>query len=206
MRDLTVIGYFQLVGPDPDVHTECPNQGRREWVCGRIPRIGGDASRLPWRVPHPHEHTCTVRRYRYWLLPISQTAFFANHRVSISEHIKMISHWRRFFYKQPVQCVWNSPYFGVLYIHLSFDNFRTNAGLLWIGSLVTNFSEFLIRNQTFSFNKMHLKMTSAKWQPFCLGLNIFSMCGYIALWSLDKEGTRTCQQLCYQKVPFSLQI
>ena len=47
----------------------------------------------------------------------------------------------------------------------------TNAGISLIGPLGTNFSEILIGIQTFSFTKMHLKMSSAKWRPFCLGLN-----------------------------------
>ena len=47
----------------------------------------------------------------------------------------------------------------------------TNVGILLIRPLGTNFGEILFRNQTFSFKKMHLKMSSAKWQPFCLGLN-----------------------------------
>ena len=47
----------------------------------------------------------------------------------------------------------------------------TNAGILIIGPLGTNFSEILIVINTFSFKKMHLKMSSAKWRPFCLGLN-----------------------------------
>ena len=42
----------------------------------------------------------------------------------------------------------------------------TNAGLLLIGPIGTNFSEILIENQTFSFKKMHLKMSSGKWRPF----------------------------------------
>ena len=46
----------------------------------------------------------------------------------------------------------------------------TNAGILLIGHLGTNFNEILIGIQTFSFKKMHLKMSSAKWRPFCLGL------------------------------------
>ena len=48
----------------------------------------------------------------------------------------------------------------------------TNAGILLIGPLGTNFSEILIEIQTFSFKKMHLKMSSAKWRPFCPGLNV----------------------------------
>ena len=42
----------------------------------------------------------------------------------------------------------------------------TIVGILLIGPLGTNFSEFLIVIQTFSFKKMHLKMSSAKWRPF----------------------------------------
>ena len=37
----------------------------------------------------------------------------------------------------------------------------TNAGILLIGPLGTNFSEILVGIQTFSFRKMHLKMSSA---------------------------------------------
>ena len=48
----------------------------------------------------------------------------------------------------------------------------TNAGILLIGPLGTNFSEFLIIIHTFSFNKMQLKILSAKWRPFCLVLNV----------------------------------
>ena len=47
--------------------------------------------------------------------------------------------------------------------------FSTNAGLLSIRPLGTNFSEILIKIQNFSFTKMHLKITSAKWRPFCPG-------------------------------------
>ena len=47
----------------------------------------------------------------------------------------------------------------------------TNARILLIGPLGTNFSEILIEIHTFSFKKMHLKRLSAKWRPFCLGLN-----------------------------------
>ena len=51
-------------------------------------------------------------------------------------------------------------------------NMWTDAGILLIGPLVTNFSEILIAIYTFSFMKMHLKMSSAKWRPFCRGLNV----------------------------------
>ena len=48
----------------------------------------------------------------------------------------------------------------------------TNAGLLLIGPLRTNFSEIISEIHSFSFKKMHLKMASAKWRPFCFGLNV----------------------------------
>ena len=48
----------------------------------------------------------------------------------------------------------------------------TNAGILLIVPLGTNFSDIITGIQTFSFKKMHLKMLSAKWRPFCLGLNV----------------------------------
>ena len=52
----------------------------------------------------------------------------------------------------------------------------TNAGLLLIRPLGTNFSEILIEILTFSFKKMRLKVSSAKRPPFCLGLNMLSLC------------------------------
>ena len=47
-----------------------------------------------------------------------------------------------------------------------------NAGILLIRPLGTNFSEILIKIHTFSFKKVHLKMLSGKWRPFCLGFNV----------------------------------
>ena len=48
----------------------------------------------------------------------------------------------------------------------------TNAWILLIGPVGTNFSEILIEILTFSFTKMSVKVSSAKWRPFCLGLNV----------------------------------
>ena len=50
----------------------------------------------------------------------------------------------------------------------------TNVGILFIGSLGTNFSEMSIEIHAFSFKKIHLKMSSGKWRPFCLGLNVLT--------------------------------
>ena len=48
----------------------------------------------------------------------------------------------------------------------------TNAGILLIRTLGTNFSEILCEIHSFSFSKMHLKMSSAKWRLFGLGLTV----------------------------------
>ena len=47
----------------------------------------------------------------------------------------------------------------------------TNAGILLIRTLGTSFNEILGDIHSFSFSKMHLKMSSAKWRLFGLGLN-----------------------------------
>ena len=49
----------------------------------------------------------------------------------------------------------------------------TNAGIFLIVPWGINFSEIVLGIQTFSFKKMHLKM-SAEWRPFCLGLNVLT--------------------------------
>ena len=49
---------------------------------------------------------------------------------------------------------------------------RTNVGILLIGPLGTHFNEILIRILTFSFNKMRLKVSPAKWRPFCLAISV----------------------------------
>ena len=51
----------------------------------------------------------------------------------------------------------------------------TNDGILLIGPLGTNCSEILSKMHTFWSKKMHLKTSSAKWRPFCLGLNVLKL-------------------------------
>ena len=50
----------------------------------------------------------------------------------------------------------------------------TNVRIFLIGPLGTYFNEILIEINIFSFKKMHLKTSSAKRRPFCLGLNVLS--------------------------------
>ena len=47
----------------------------------------------------------------------------------------------------------------------------TNYGILSRNKLQWNFN----RNANISFKKMEFKMSSAKWRPFCLGLNVVNV-------------------------------
>ena len=51
----------------------------------------------------------------------------------------------------------------------------TNDGILLIRTFRTHFSEIVSEIHTFSFKKMHLKMSSGKWRPSCLGLNVLML-------------------------------
>ena len=50
----------------------------------------------------------------------------------------------------------------------------TNAAILSIRPQETYFIEILFKIQKFSFKRMHLDMSSAKWRPFSLGLNVLN--------------------------------
>ena len=50
----------------------------------------------------------------------------------------------------------------------------TNAGILLIRPLGTNFNEMLIEILAFSFMKMRFKVSSGKWRLFRLGLNVLT--------------------------------
>ena len=58
----------------------------------------------------------------------------------------------------------------------------TNAEILLIGPLGIIFSEILIGIHIFSFMKMRLKVSSAKWRPFCLALNVLT---HVAVFMFD---------------------
>ena len=72
----------------------------------------------------------------------------------------------------------------------------TNAGILSIGTLETNFSEILIEILTFSFKNMRLKVSSGKWRSFCLGPNVLIFFAWhyftVALWNY-KENIWICE-------------
>ena len=69
----------------------------------------------------------------------------------------------------------------------------TNAGILLIETLGTNFSEILIEILTFSFKKMRLKVSSAKRWPFCLGLNVLTRSPVTKIWKALTLIWRLCK-------------
>ena len=78
----------------------------------------------------------------------------------------------------------------------------TNAGILLIGPLETNFSEILIEIQTFSLKKIHLKMSSAKCCSFHLGLNVLSHGGLVRAYDVHSSWSASIQvMVCWLKTP-----
>ena len=60
------------------------------------------------------------------------------------------------------------------------SHYLNQCEILLIRLLGTNSSEILSAIHTFSFKKMHLKMLSAKWHLFCLGLNVLKLKHHIS--------------------------
>ena len=77
----------------------------------------------------------------------------------------------------------------------------TNAVILLIGHLGTNFSEILIEILTFSFKKMRFKVSSAKRQPFCLGLNVLKMPHRSSIWDMDVFSKLSLNYSIYLMMP-----
>ena len=71
-----------------------------------------------------------------------------------------------------------------------------SVGISLIGPLGTNCSENLIENYTFSLNKIDLKMSPGKWQPFCLALNVLiTEKDIITVTSNDHHGVSNYQSI-----------
>ena len=105
------------------------------------------------------------------MLEIDPRWYLKNRKQSHRGHIKVLTHWGRVTHI----CVDNLAIIGS-------DNglspgrrqaiIWTNDGILLIGPPGTNFSEIVIEIHTFSSKKMRFKLSSGKWRPFCLGLNV----------------------------------
>ena len=102
-----------------------------------------------------------------WLVTVSLLLMLTGHTPAI------LSHWGRVKYICVSEIIIIGSDYGLSPgRHQAI--FWTNVGILLIGPLGINLSEILIEINTFSFNKMHLKMSSAKWRLFRLGLNVLN--------------------------------
>ena len=91
-----------------------------------------------------------------------------------ADFIKAITHWGRVMHICVSKLTIIGPDNGLLPGRRQAIIW-TNDGILFIGPLGTNFSEILIEIYTFSFKKMHLKMSSGNWQPSSLRLNVLTI-------------------------------
>ena len=81
-----------------------------------------------------------------------------------------------------IEAEWHT-YASVQHIYIASENSLSHAlskAFIWTSAVIlsvrprgTYFSEILCKIQKFSFKKIHFKMSSAKWWPFCICLNVF---------------------------------
>ena len=130
-----------------------------------------------------HTHQSKIFIWFIWLQKSHSwnCYYFFESAINVSFHTYWteLSHWGRVTHT----CVGNLTIIGP-------DNglspgrrqaiIRTNTGILLIEPLRINFSDISIEIHTFSFKEMHLKMSSGKWRPFCLGLNVLMKLTYIS--------------------------
>ena len=156
-----VIVVFSTSHPYMDASED---RGYDSWKCGkafpcfRLVACGGDNYSIIYLISLERSFTC-LQWYKHFCM------FWVSHQITD------LTHWGRVTHI----CVGNLTIIGS-------DNglspgrhqaiIGTNAGILLIRPLGTNFSENFIEILTFSFTKMWLKVSSAKWRPFCLGLNV----------------------------------
>ena len=75
----------------------------------------------------------------------------------------------------------------------------TNAGILSTGPVGTNFIEILMEILIFSFQKMSLKVSSAKWR-FCLGLNVWTHGDLVMTWRMVNLWWQTSKKLLHESM------
>ena len=115
----------------------------------------------------------TLSLYHYWAHYSKNQAIILNvvyHELHVNT---LITHWGQVIYVfvsnlatiGTDNCLLPGRHQAIIWI---------SAGILLIGPLRTNFSETLIKIRISSFKKMHLKISSAIWCPFCLSLNVLT--------------------------------
>ena len=106
----------------------------------------------------------------WWLGKCSHSHSHVTHSLVFSIDLGNITHWGRMAHI----CVSKLNNIGSKNGSSPFRHqaiIWTNVRLTSICILRTVFSEILSTIHTFIFTTMHVKMSSAKWRPFCLGFN-----------------------------------
>ena len=164
-QNVLILSYFDHIMFQLKHHSLIAKKYTSMWPTNKIPRLWPQVAKLPDLL----QNSLTLKRPKISLIfPWPwQPCLLLLYRLL---HV-LLTHWGRVTHI----CV------GKLTI-IGSDNglspgrrqaiIWTNAGILLIGPWGTNFSENLIDIQACSFKKMHLKMSSSKWRPFCLGLNV----------------------------------
>ena len=124
-------------------------------------------------LDHDHGHNYQNFVSRIYIIKRHWCVVFGHYviRMGITNYAANMTHWDRVTYI----CVSKL-------ISIDTDNglslgwhqaiIWANVGILLTGPLGTNFNEILIEIRTFSLKEIHLKMSSGKWLPSCLGLNV----------------------------------
>ena len=133
-----------------------------------------------------------VRRYWIrWHLNRSTNIYFRQYWClqNISRFIKVLTQWGRVTHI----CISNLAIIGSdngLWPGLCQAIIWTNGVISIIGPLGTSFNEIWIKIHGFSFTKM----SSGKWRPYCLGLNVLTKCPNYLILSLFHY---FCIPVCY---------
>ena len=129
------------------------------WSCRTASRTYG---RYYWSIKRIDPQENLLARSGTWISRLALTSW------NYKQH--PLTHWGRVTHI----CIGNLTIIGSV-IGLSPGRRQaiiwTYAGILSIGHLGTNFNEILIEIQILSSKKIRLKMSSAKWRLFSLGLN-----------------------------------
>ena len=91
--------------------------------------------------------------------------------------------WHLHIVYQLIEAEWRI-YASVKHTNIASDNglspvrrqaiISTNADISSIRPWGTYFGDILVKIQNISFKELHLNMSSAKWRPFCIGLNVLT--------------------------------
>ena len=121
------------------------------------------------------------------------------------------SHWyitAFYIISQPTEAGWRVSNLAIIGSDNSLSPGRhqvivwTNAGILLSGPLGTKFNEILFIIHTISFKKIHLKMSTGKWQPLCLSLHVMTIkwCNQLKKLTVN-ENKSTLDQLESKSIP-----